>query len=174
MLISSLILFIQVWLESNFLLLHRLAIETIERLTESLDLTEYSSMIIHPLVRVLDTSHSLQIACMDALTALAGQLGNKYNIFIPMVHKITVRHRIHHQRYQIQMTKLLQVLGAFVWNGSPCFQFSEWRSLISGYVCIYISWEYFFFIVFWEANIWQTFTFIIEIILEIWDHSDLL
>ncbi|PVD35573.1 hypothetical protein C0Q70_02536 [Pomacea canaliculata] len=86
----------------------KLAIETIERLTESLDLTEYSSMIIHPLVRVLDTSHSLQIACMDALTALAGQLGNKYNIFIPMVHKITVRHRIHHQRYQIQMTKLLQ------------------------------------------------------------------
>lgn len=141
MLISSLILFIQVWLESNFLLLHRLAIETIERLTESLDLTEYSSMIIHPLVRVLDTSHSLQIACMDALTALAAQLGNKYNIFIPMVHKITVRHRIHHQRYQIQMTKLLQVLGAFVWNGSPCFQFSEWRSLISGYVCIYISHE---------------------------------
>lgn len=123
------------------MLLHRLAIETIERLTESLDLTEYSSMIIHPLVRVLDTSHSLQIACMDALTALAGQLGNKYNIFIPMVHKITVRHRIHHQRYQIQMTKLLQVLGAFVWNGSPCFKFSEWRSLISGYVCIYISHE---------------------------------
>ncbi|KAK7494179.1 hypothetical protein BaRGS_00014652, partial [Batillaria attramentaria] len=84
------------------------AIETIDRLTEVLDLTDYSSLIIHPLVRVLDTSHSLQTVCMDTLAAMAAQLGPKYNIFIPMVHKVTVKHRIHHTRYEILMTRLLQ------------------------------------------------------------------
>lgn len=84
------------------------AIETVDRLTEVLDLTDYASLIIHPLVRVLDTSHSLQTACMDTLAAMAAQLGPKYNIFIPMVHKVTVKHRIHHTRYEILMTRLLQ------------------------------------------------------------------
>ncbi|KAK7093536.1 serine/threonine-protein kinase mTOR-like isoform X2 [Littorina saxatilis] len=84
------------------------AIETIDRLTEVLDLTDYASLIIHPLVRVLDQSHSLQTVCMDALAAMAAQLGIRYNIFIPMVHRVTVRHRIHHHRYEILMTRLLQ------------------------------------------------------------------
>ena len=119
----------------------RTAIETIDRLTEVLDLTDYSSLIIHPLVRVLDQSHSLQTVCMDALAAMAAQLGIRYNIFVPMVHRVTVRHRIHHQRYEILMTRLLQVwplascclpLSALSWVLSLSFSSSHWLMVLAG------------------------------------------
>ncbi|XP_076451616.1 serine/threonine-protein kinase mTOR-like isoform X2 [Babylonia areolata] len=86
----------------------KVAIETIDRLTDSLDLTAFATTLIHPLVRVLDQSHSLQTVCMDTLSALAAQLGVRYNIFVPMVQNVTSRLRIQHTRYEILMTRLMQ------------------------------------------------------------------
>ena len=87
----------------------RAALETIDRLTDSLDLTDYASRIIHPIVRTLDTTPELRQPAMDALAALVLQLGKKFHIFIPMVNKVLNKHRIQHQRYDILMCRIIKV-----------------------------------------------------------------
>ncbi|KAJ9575042.1 hypothetical protein L9F63_007777, partial [Diploptera punctata] len=66
----------------------RAALDTVDHLADSLDFTDFASRIIHPLVRTLDTSQELRPVAMDTLCALVAQLGRKYHIFIPLVHKI--------------------------------------------------------------------------------------
>lgn len=47
------------------------ALECIDKLSDSLDFSEYSSLIIHPLVRCLDSnSTGLRQIAMDTLTSL--------------------------------------------------------------------------------------------------------
>ncbi|XP_063292058.1 serine/threonine-protein kinase mTOR [Pelobates fuscus] len=84
------------------------ALETVDRLTESLDFTDYASRIIHPIVRTLDSSPELRQTGMDTLSSLVFQLGKKYQIFIPMVNKVLLRHRIMHQRYEILTCRILK------------------------------------------------------------------
>lgn len=48
-----------------------------DRLTESLDFTDYASRIIHPIVRTLDQSPELRPTAMDTLSSLVFQLGKK-------------------------------------------------------------------------------------------------
>ncbi|XP_040182261.1 serine/threonine-protein kinase mTOR isoform X3 [Rana temporaria] len=84
------------------------ALETVDRLTESLDFTDYASRIIHPIVRTLDSSPELRTAAMDTLSSLVFQLGKKYQIFIPMVNKVLVKHRILHQRYEVLTCRILK------------------------------------------------------------------
>ena len=83
--------------------------ETIDRMTDSLDLTDYASRIIHPIVRTLDQCPDLRTSAMDTLSALVVQLGRKYHIFIPMVDKVLKRHNIKHQRYDILMCRIIKV-----------------------------------------------------------------
>ncbi|XP_028613619.1 serine/threonine-protein kinase mTOR [Grammomys surdaster] len=84
------------------------ALETVDRLTESLDFTDYASRIIHPIVRTLDQSPELRSTAMDTLSSLVFQLGKKYQIFIPMVNKVLVRHRISHQRYDVLICRIVK------------------------------------------------------------------
>ena len=88
----------------------RAALETIDRLTDTLDLTDYASRIIHPLVRTLDTTSDLHKSAMDTLTSLVVQLGMKYQIFIPMVNKVLTKHRITHQGYDKLLSKIIKVM----------------------------------------------------------------
>lgn len=55
----------------------RVALETLDRLTESLDFTDYASRIIHPIVRTLDVTPELRNTSMDTLSSLVFQLGKK-------------------------------------------------------------------------------------------------
>lgn len=55
----------------------RVALETLDRLTESLDFTDYASRIIHPIVRTLDGTPELRSTAMDTLSSLVFQLGKK-------------------------------------------------------------------------------------------------
>lgn len=55
----------------------RVALETLDRLTESLDFTDYASRIIHPIVRTLDGTPELRGTAMDTLSSLVFQLGKK-------------------------------------------------------------------------------------------------
>lgn len=87
----------------------RVALETVDRLSDHLDLTDYSSRIIHPLVRVLDTSPELRNVAMDTLSSLVMQLGKKYITFIPMVKKVMLRHRISHERYDTLLCRIIKV-----------------------------------------------------------------
>ncbi|XP_036113118.1 serine/threonine-protein kinase mTOR isoform X2 [Molossus molossus] len=84
------------------------ALETVDRLTESLDFTDYASRIIHPIVRTLDQCPELRPTAMDTLSSLVFQLGKKYQIFIPMVNKVLVRHRINHQRYDVLICRIVK------------------------------------------------------------------
>lgn len=59
---------------------HRVALETLDRLTESLDFTDYASRIIHPIVRTLDSTPELRSTSMDTLSSLVFQLGKKVAI----------------------------------------------------------------------------------------------
>eukprot|EP00795_Rhopilema_esculentum_P000207 gene207-9842_t len=82
------------------------ALQTLEKLCDSVDLREFSSRIIHPLVRVLDTVPELRSIAMNALAALVMQLGRKYGIFIPTVSKVLDKHKIQHQRYDCMVAKI--------------------------------------------------------------------
>ncbi|XP_029434781.1 serine/threonine-protein kinase mTOR isoform X2 [Rhinatrema bivittatum] len=84
------------------------ALDTVDHLTESLDFTDYASRIIHPIVRTLDASPELRLTAMDTLSSLVFQLGKKYQIFIPMVNKVLVRHRINHQRYDVLICRIVK------------------------------------------------------------------
>ena len=92
------------------------ALECIDRLSESLDFSEYASRIIHPLVRCLDSTDSksmeLRPEAMDTLASLVVQLGKKYTIFIPMVHKVMIKQKISHQRYELLCARVME-------GGSP-------------------------------------------------------
>ncbi|QQP56713.1 Serine/threonine-protein kinase TOR, partial [Caligus rogercresseyi] len=82
------------------------ALECIDQLTGTIDFSEYASRIIHPLVRCLDTCPELRPTAMETLTSLAWQLGKKYTIFIHMVHKVLINHKINHNRYDILYVRL--------------------------------------------------------------------
>uniref|UniRef100_A0A674NNJ5 Serine/threonine-protein kinase TOR n=1 Tax=Takifugu rubripes TaxID=31033 RepID=A0A674NNJ5_TAKRU len=86
----------------------KVALETLERLTESLDFTDYASRIIHPIVRTLDSTPELRSTSMDTLSSLVFQLGKKYQIFIPMVNKVMLKHRINHQRYDMLICRIVK------------------------------------------------------------------
>ncbi|XP_040286256.1 serine/threonine-protein kinase mTOR isoform X5 [Bufo bufo] len=86
----------------------KVALETVDRLTESLDFTDYASRIIHPIVRTLDFCPELRQTAMDTLSSLVFQLGKKYQIFIPMVNKVLLKHRILHQRYEVLTCRILK------------------------------------------------------------------
>jgi len=87
----------------------RLALETVDRFSDTLDLTEHASRIIHPLLRTLDNSPELRKTAMDTLTSVAQQLQRRYLIFVPMVNRIRSKHRIQHQRYELLISRLSKV-----------------------------------------------------------------
>lgn len=64
-------------LSGFYCLWRRVALETLDRLTESLDFTDYASRIIHPIVRTLDSTPELRSTSMDTLSSLVFQLGKK-------------------------------------------------------------------------------------------------
>ncbi|KAJ8022045.1 Serine/threonine-protein kinase mTOR [Holothuria leucospilota] len=82
------------------------ALETIDKLSDTLDFTDFASRIIHPLVRTLDSTPELRGPAMDTLSSVVLQLGRKFMIFIPMVHKVLTKHRIHHQKYETLILKI--------------------------------------------------------------------
>ena len=84
------------------------ALQTIDRLSDVLDFSEFASRIIHPLVRCLDSTPELRTTAMDTLSALVYQLGKKYVIFVPMVHKVLIKHRINHHGYDVLCECIMQ------------------------------------------------------------------
>ncbi|KAK6628142.1 hypothetical protein RUM43_001953 [Polyplax serrata] len=78
------------------------AFETVDRLAETLDFSDFASRIIHPLARALDTTPELRPVAMDTLCALVMQLGKKkYSIFEPLIHKVMTKHKIQSARYEL-------------------------------------------------------------------------
>lgn len=94
--------------------LRRLALKTVERLTDHLDLSDFASKIIHPIIRLLDSRDTILPAplckqAMATLCSLVTQLGKKYRIFIPMVQKILLKQRISDPRYNSLVREIADV-----------------------------------------------------------------
>jgi len=87
----------------------RVALETVDHLADTLDFTDFASRIVHPLVRTLDSCPELRSTAMETLCALVVQLGRKYQIFIPLVQKVIMKHKINFQRYEIVTCKIVTV-----------------------------------------------------------------
>lgn len=86
---------------------NRVALETVDHLSDTLDFTDFSSRIIQSLVRTLDQCPELRSTAMDTLCALVIQLGKKYQIFIPLVQKVMTQHKISNSRYEVLIDKIL-------------------------------------------------------------------
>lgn len=84
----------------------KVAMETVDYLSDSLNYSELVSRIIHPLVRSLDTCASLRPTAMDTLCALIVQLGRKFTDFIPLVQRVVVKHKIQHQNYELLLSRM--------------------------------------------------------------------
>ncbi len=93
--------------------IRKASLEAIDKLSDSLDFSDYAGRIIHPLVRVIDNCPELRPAAMDVLAAIVLQLGKKYRIFIPMVDKVVKRHRISHQRYELLTARIMKGVTSF-------------------------------------------------------------
>lgn len=83
--------------------------ETVEKFAESLDVTEYASRIIHPLVRTLDNTPELRPVAMSTLTVVAQQLNRRYLMFIPLVTRTISKHRIQYTSHDQLVARLLAV-----------------------------------------------------------------
>ncbi|RDX49678.1 atypical/PIKK/FRAP protein kinase [Lentinus brumalis] len=88
--------------------LRQKAIHTIEGLTRRVNLSDYASRIIHPLVRVINHDNALRTAVLDTLCAFMIQLGSDFAIFHPTIRKAMVYHRISHLGYENLIDKLLK------------------------------------------------------------------
>ncbi|XP_012282445.1 serine/threonine-protein kinase mTOR isoform X2 [Orussus abietinus] len=86
---------------------NRVALETVDQLADTLDFTDFASRIVHPLVRTLDRCPELRATAMDTLCSLVLQLGKKYQVFIPLVQKVTTKHKIACPRYDVLVDKIL-------------------------------------------------------------------
>lgn len=82
------------------------ALETVKFLAGILDFTDYSSRIIHALVRVLDNQETLRNPAIATLCALMLQLGRGYLIFVPLVNKVMQKHKINNMEYNKILTKI--------------------------------------------------------------------
>lgn len=68
--------------------IRKAAVTTIGGLAKRVNLSEYASRIIHPLIRALPAgSNEFKTAAMDTMCTLVFQLGSDFAIFVPMVKK---------------------------------------------------------------------------------------
>ena len=100
--------------------LHRLALRNeffLPFSADYLDLTEFASKILHPLVRALDKyTEQIESHAMNCLCAIVFQLGKKFLIFIPMVNRVVLKHKIQHDRYETLVKKIYKVGDRLIIN----------------------------------------------------------
>ncbi|ORZ30937.1 armadillo-type protein [Catenaria anguillulae PL171] len=87
--------------------IRRYAVQALGYIIQRVNLSHHSSRIIHPLVRCLAVP-DLRAGIMDALTALMMQMRADFLLFVPIIHKAYVRHRIQHAAYERCLTMQLR------------------------------------------------------------------
>ncbi|CAE6464067.1 unnamed protein product [Rhizoctonia solani] len=85
------------------------AISAVSRLAERCDLSDHSSRIIHPLLRVLSSSgNDLRVAVMDAICTLMQIFGQDFVVLVPTIEKCLQTHRISHPPFNNLAQKMLK------------------------------------------------------------------
>ncbi|KAJ9051250.1 phosphatidylinositol kinase- protein kinase tor1 [Entomophthora muscae] len=87
----------------------RAALHALAELCKNAGCCDLASLIVHPLARTLALpAPELRSAIMDALCVVAYQLGHDYAVFVPLVNRSIVRHRIQHQAYDSLVARILR------------------------------------------------------------------
>lgn len=84
------------------------AIETVGELCRTVNLNDMAPRIIHPLLRTLNLEvEELKTPIVNTLCALAFSMNSEYTIFISVVNKSLLKHKIHAPNYEQLVTKIL-------------------------------------------------------------------
>lgn len=94
--------------QTNATELRRDALKTIAGISQDVNLSEEASAIIHPLVRTIDNTPDLRDTSMTLLCIMVQQLGKKYQVFMPLVHRVLKKHGIVHQPYDVLLNEMLR------------------------------------------------------------------
>ncbi|KAI5290740.1 phosphatidylinositol kinase- protein kinase tor1 [Ascosphaera acerosa] len=87
--------------------IRRAAVETLGKLSRQVNVSDFASLIMHPLARLIDgPDRVLRQAALDCVCTLIFQLGQDFTNYIQLISKILEKHQIHHHNYQVLTTKL--------------------------------------------------------------------
>ncbi|KAJ3362692.1 phosphatidylinositol kinase- protein kinase tor1 [Allomyces javanicus] len=87
--------------------IRKYAVHALAYIIQHVNLAQHSSRIIHPLVRCLAVP-DLRPHVMDALVALVMQMRAEFMIFVPIVQKAYVKHKLAHPAYERCLAKMLR------------------------------------------------------------------
>ncbi|QSS62741.1 TorA protein [Histoplasma capsulatum] len=83
------------------------AIETLGKLSRQVNVSDFASLMIHPLSRVIaGGDRTLRQTALDCICTLIFQLGQDFNNYIQLMNKIIQTHQINHHNYQVLVSKL--------------------------------------------------------------------
>lgn len=93
---------------NNPLQIRRSSIDTIGKISREVNITDYSSLLIHTLSDILGSKEptTMKIGALDCIQALIFQLGYEYLLFDNTVKKVLVANNIHHPSYDLIVSKL--------------------------------------------------------------------
>ena len=93
--------------QPNPAFIKRSAIDTIGKISRQVNLSDYTSLIIHSLSDVLASKEQmLRQAALDCICALIFQLGQEFKLYINTVKKVLVANHIPHQSYDVLVSRL--------------------------------------------------------------------
>ncbi|KAI0228314.1 phosphatidylinositol kinase- protein kinase tor1 [Massospora cicadina] len=87
----------------------RAALHALAELCKNAGCCDLASMIVHPLARTLALPvPELRSAVLDVLCVVAYQLGHDYAVFVPLVNRAMIHHRIQHHVYDSLVARILR------------------------------------------------------------------
>ena len=84
------------------------ALKVLARMAHKMNITDYASMVVHSLLRVVQQEPGLAQTALGTLCALVCQLGVEYATFITMVSKVLSAQRVTHTTYDMLVARLLK------------------------------------------------------------------
>lgn len=94
------------------IVLRKYAIETVGKLSKNISLSDMSSRIVHPLLRVLKhKNEELSLAVTNTLCCLALSMGNEFLIFYPVIKKVLLEQKYKSPSFELIMSRAV--------NGDP-------------------------------------------------------
>jgi FKBP12-rapamycin complex-associated protein len=92
----------------NAMNVRKFAIQLVGQLCKVLNIRDQASRIVHPLIRILNSSHpELRLVAMDTLARIAYQLGPEFLVFCTTIRKAMSSNLIQHGQYEMIIGKIL-------------------------------------------------------------------
>ncbi|QPG75762.1 hypothetical protein FOA43_003122 [Brettanomyces nanus] len=91
------------------LVLRQASIETVGKIARVINLSDYTSEIVHPLLRLLANSdnNELKNTVMMTICSLMIQVGQEFSIFVPVVSSVLIMNKLHYPLFDQLADKLL-------------------------------------------------------------------